>query len=755
MGRDRVRLATTVSLALGCAALGYAEYPLLPEVGWAAAVVVGALVVIDRVEGRIRLLSIPDANRLGAGITVVIAGWAAIRVIREYNRAEFTGLGWPVFMVCLAGMLILAVIPAKLLRRDKHAGDYWQLYLAGLGAAVLAGAMADDLFGFALLGAYAAAGVWALAEFHAARAAGRVPPVPGGVAVKVAVAERGGRNEPLTLPLPLPLVWAAVAVATAVPLYLVTPRSTFGKLDFDKHRVEIGYAADQMVDLTRTGDLKANPEEAFAVRVTDAAGRPADALDPAQRWRGAVLTHYRAGGWTRDDHLALPAAQRTARNARPWRPPDFGPDRLRLAFAVPARLRAEFLADPAHWVPGEPVPVADLTPAGPVGWYVLPDGSFVRPPGEAGDGPTVEYVQHTRRPAEPDLGPGFFLAGPPDRVFVTNPVGRVKEYADGVVRDGVAAGRLPAALARLPAGLPPHPEYHEAIAREFARHLGEHPELRYTTAVRRGNQEVDPVEDFLFYTKAGHCERFASALVLMLRSQAIPSVLVLGFKGCEPAGDGRYVVRQEFAHAWAEALIVRPAPPGVRATRQWHWLALDPSPAAVADPAEPAGADGLLGRVRAFGRETVGKYLTNYTRERRDEALRAAWEFARHPATLGGAAGLVGLGFAGWAVRRLARRRAARANGSSRLDPFYAALAGMGYHPNPGDTPLEFARAVAADLRRRGLTEADGVDVPVEWVEGYYRDRFGGEPADGTRADLDARLFRLRDALRTRTGGQR
>ncbi|MBX9582992.1 MAG: DUF3488 domain-containing protein, partial [Gemmataceae bacterium] len=372
-GDEGLRRGTFASLALACAALGYAEYSLLPEVGWFAAVVVVALAVIYRREGRVALLSIPDANRLGAGIAVLCAGWAAVRVIREYNRPEFTGLGWPLFFVCLCGMLILAVIPAKLLRRDKHAGDYWQLYLAGLGAAVLAGAMADDVFGFALLGAYAAAGVWALAEFHAARAAGRVPPVPSpGLPAVAPVVVRSAGGAPL--PLSQPLVWAAVAVAAAGPLYLVTPRSEAGKLDFAKERVEIGFAADQMVDLTRTGDLKANPEEAFAVRVTDSAGRPVDDLDPGQRWRGVVLTHYRAGGWSRDDHLSLPPVQRTARNVRPWQPPDLGPDQLRVAFSVPTRLRAEFLADPVHWLANEPVPVADVTPGGPAGWYVLPDG---------------------------------------------------------------------------------------------------------------------------------------------------------------------------------------------------------------------------------------------------------------------------------------------------------------------------------------------------------------------------------------------
>lgn len=746
MTPDRLRLATTVALALGCAALGYAEYPLLPEVGWFAAAVVVALAVFYRVEPRMQLLDLRQANRVGGAIGVAWLGWAAVRVAREYRRAEFTGLGWPLFIVCLCGMLILAVIPGKLLRRDKHAGDYWQLFACGLGAAVLAGSMTDDAVGFGLIGAYALAAVWALAEFHAGRAAGRVAPVPGGgpVAVPVAgvlpVTGRAGR-------LPRSLLWAGLAAAVAVPAYLVTPRSPYGKLDFVKERVEIGYAADQMVDLTRTGELKANTEEAFTVRA-ESGGRPAEDLPPGQRWRGAALTHYRAGGWRRDDSIALPTVRLSARNVRPWQAPDFGPDRLRLTFAVPARLKAEFLADPPFWVPGLPVPVADLTPQGPVGWFVLSDGSFLRYPDERRDGPTVEYVQYTRRPADPDLGPPFLLGGAPDRVYVTNPVGRVKSYSDEVVRAGVAAGRLPAALAREPAALPPQPQYHEAIAREFARHLSEHPELRYTTNVKRANAEVDPVEDFLFHSRAGHCERFASALVLMLRSQAIPAVLVLGFRGCEHAGGGKYVVRQEFAHAWAEALISRPPPRGVPANRVWHWLSLDPSPAELDDPPPPPPT-GLLGFVREAGKGAVDRYLLNYTRERRDEALEDLWAFVRRPAVLGGAAGAVALAAAAWAALRFGRRRTHAAT-AGWYDELLAALAVYGLAPAPGQTPREFAAAVGDALRADPTTERFS-DKPAGWVARYYDERYGGRPAPpGYWAEAAGELAELSAALTAR-----
>jgi hypothetical protein len=79
---------------------------------------------------------------------------------------------------------------------------------------------------------------------------------------------------------------------------------------------------------------------------------------------------------------------------------------------------------------------------------------------------------------------------------------------------------------------------------------------------------IDPVEDFLFNRKRGHCEYFASALALMLRALEIPSRLVTGFKGADPLGTpGYYEVQQRHAHAWVEAYV------------DGRWMILDPTPA--------------------------------------------------------------------------------------------------------------------------------------------------------------------------------
>ena len=86
-----------------------------------------------------------------------------------------------------------------------------------------------------------------------------------------------------------------------------------------------------------------------------------------------------------------------------------------------------------------------------------------------------------------------------------------------------------------------------------------------------GKPGADPLAQFLFVTKAGHCEYFASAMAVMLRTLGIPSREVNGFLPGEYndlAGD--YIVRASDAHSWVEAYF-----PGS------GWITFDPTPAAI------------------------------------------------------------------------------------------------------------------------------------------------------------------------------
>ncbi len=76
------------------------------------------------------------------------------------------------------------------------------------------------------------------------------------------------------------------------------------------------------------------------------------------------------------------------------------------------------------------------------------------------------------------------------------------------------------------------------------------------------------LDNFLFNTKTGFCEHYASSMVLMLRGLSIPSRVVNGFYGGEQNEYGNYlIVRQSDAHAWVEALI------------DGQWKRFDPTPA--------------------------------------------------------------------------------------------------------------------------------------------------------------------------------
>jgi len=83
------------------------------------------------------------------------------------------------------------------------------------------------------------------------------------------------------------------------------------------------------------------------------------------------------------------------------------------------------------------------------------------------------------------------------------------------------------------------------------------------------SSEQTPLDHFLFTRKEGHCEYFASAMVMLLRLTGIPARLVNGFMGLEWNDLGQYmVVRQHHAHSWVEAYLP-----------QKGWVIYDPTPA--------------------------------------------------------------------------------------------------------------------------------------------------------------------------------
>ncbi len=99
----------------------------------------------------------------------------------------------------------------------------------------------------------------------------------------------------------------------------------------------------------------------------------------------------------------------------------------------------------------------------------------------------------------------------------------------------------------------------------------------------------NPVDEFLFDTREGFCEHYASAFTFLMRAVNIPARVVTGYQGGEfNPYDGTLTVRQYDAHAWSEVWL-----PGE------GWLRVDPT-AAVAPERIEQGSDFTLQEEEEF-----------------------------------------------------------------------------------------------------------------------------------------------------------
>ncbi len=95
----------------------------------------------------------------------------------------------------------------------------------------------------------------------------------------------------------------------------------------------------------------------------------------------------------------------------------------------------------------------------------------------------------------------------------------------------------------------------------------------------------DPVDDFLFRTRAGYCEYYAGSFVVLMRAAGIPARVVTGYQGGEYNPLGHYVlVRQADAHAWAEVWLAGRG-----------WVRVDPTAAVPPNRVDLNVTDALAG----------------------------------------------------------------------------------------------------------------------------------------------------------------
>ena len=274
----------------------------------------------------------------------------------------------------------------------------------------------------------------------------------------------------------------------------------------------------------------------------------------------------------------------------------------------------------------------------------------------------------------------------------------------------------------------------------------------------------DPLARFLFETREGHCEYFASAMAIMLRSIGIPSREVNGFLPGEYNDlGGDYIVRASDAHSWVEVYF-----PGT------GWLTFDPTPAA---PESAGGFRARLGQYidwmelswrewvinydlnhqmqlsRMMRQNSVDWTVTTRTRFRNLEnrGIKALVAWQRSHGRLGLAVPILALLllvvlrfqwiralFSWFSLIWQTNLSPAQRNNAQLASRLYTellrVLARRGFTRNEAQTPMEFADSLALQA---GLAPA-----VREFTDLYAQARFGGAACDAFR--LRALLEQIR-----------
>ncbi len=702
----------------------------------------------------------------------------------------------------LAGTHLMVFLTWIVLLQAKTAYRCWLLLALGVLQVAVASVLTDgSWFGFCTVG-YLCAAVWTLSVFSLYRAeqqfataarvtADRQSATVSGDASVVATRdtsllqsqaigsvqhEAGGRwLSPrfvggVALTSVTGLVVSALFFALVPRVWLGTPTG-FSNEDLPglKRRSVSGFSAD--VRLGDMGPILESLEPVLELKLFDP--RTGGTIPPqvyAERmglaeplFRGAVLTTYRRGRW---------GSVRLNENDLQRLFPNYD------SHSVRQEIRLEPIGTDVLFCLGRPMSLTDDRGQSSSRYQALTELAY-RGPDFAKAG-VVQYTVHSEMPPQRTPEPTGVKVSPAVQKLYKNSSYLVRnlEFPDELKRlAGLARSVVLEAQQRRGRTLTKI-----EVARALENHLLLSGQYKYSLDQSIDDASIDPVEDFLFNRKAGHCEYFASALVLMLRSRGIPARLVTGFKGGEVHSDSSLHVQQRFAHAWVEAWVDTNA-----------WITLDgtPSEARSASVAEIATRRSVWTDVRSTLSGLWSENVVNITFDRQKEmiyaplrevalsiwmTLQSLWpspdtsleSFLRHLIdprnwfSAGGAVTLLMLAAILWFVRnrphwfRWVRWpwrgwRRSQPPAAQRWIGFYERFARLmqsrGLQREPAQTQHEFA-AHAAQTLDLELRAANLNGVPCVVSELFYRVRFGDETLSDAEADqVESQLSFLEHAL--------
>jgi len=253
--------------------------------------------------------------------------------------------------------------------------------------------------------------------------------------------------------------------------------------------------------------------DAIAFRV-DFDGRPPAASD--LYWRGPVLTSFDGRAWRRPSAMRGGSAQGTIEYVG-------DPSRYRVTLEPGARDWIFVLEMPERW---------SLVDERRIRTEIAMDSNYQLGiwPREAAPRhlryEATSYSRYVAREALDERDRQFFTTLPPDQ----NP--RTRALVESFLADSPDAGTL------------------------IERALGVFEAEGYFYTLTPPPLGEHSVDEFIFETREGFCEHYASAFAIMMRMAGLPARVVTGYQGGElnPMGE-YYIVRQSNAHAWTEVWL--------------------------------------------------------------------------------------------------------------------------------------------------------------------------------------------------------
>ena len=538
------------------------------------------------------------------------------------------------------------------------------------------------------------------------------------------------------------IAFGSLAIGTVIFLFL--PRFTGGYMSgFNLQPTLISGFSDD-VELGEIGEIKKSSVVVMRIRVDGG-------LDAARgvHWRGVALTTFDGRRWYNEPQepmILTPASEGwfhlnagETNRRRGGRPIQY------TVLLEPIASTALFLVNDAESVRGRFNGEAGTTPGGQRRAYLLqdPTGSVFNPYHNFA---RMQYEARSVLPVPPAAA--LRQAG--------------SDYSASMRETYLQLPQLDPRIPELAKQITARAETPYDKAHALEAYLPSH--YGYTLDLT-GPPLSDPLAYFLFQKRAGHCEYFAAAMTVMLRSVGVPARYINGFQTGEYNDvGGDFVVRASDAHSWVEAYFP-----------SFGWMTFDPTPPS---DEKPPGMFAWLGHYWDWFELQWSEWVINYDfvhqitlaqnlhRVSRDwtERLRTVFADARRFATdrlelwqaravrtaaalPAGLAILAVLCISALLLQPKVRQRLVavwrlRIAPSAAMTPHLATLqynemlrllARRGIRKAPGQTPLEFATSVP---------DGNLAALVRELTAMYHAARFGGQAPDPRRASSLLDLIR-------------